>query len=131
MVTEADRLADTPVRNVAPRILVVEDDGLIRMMLVESLIDEGYDILEAGSGDEALVLLDQSVMLLLTDLQLPGTVDGRALARIARTIRPDLPVLYTSGNMDPGLLIGRYDMAIAKPYQLEKICSAVRSLLAG
>lgn len=130
MVTKADRLVDTPVLGIGPRILVVEDDELIRMMLVEILADEGYDVVEAGTGDEALKLLDQSIMLLLTDYQLPGTLDGHDLAEIARAIRPDMSVLYTSGNMDPKLLTGRHDMAIAKPYQLEFICSAVRTLLA-
>ncbi len=114
------------------RILVVEDEFLIRMTLVEALTDEGYDVLEAESGDAALVLLqaDQGIAMLLTDIQLPGSLDGEALATTARAERPELPVLFMTGRPDPrrasqATMRNRY---IAKPYTLADICRAVNEL---
>ncbi len=116
------------------RILVVEDEFLIRLTLVEALGDEGFDVLEAESGDDALPMLqaDPGISLLLTDIQLPGSLDGRSLALRAREERPSLPVLYMTGRPDPaaeaaGSANERY---ISKPYTLTDICAAVRSLTA-
>ncbi len=111
------------------RILVVEDDFLIRMMLVEVLADDGFDVVEAETGDAALPLLDSSIALLVTDVQLPGALDGRALASMARQIRPDLPVIYTSGAMAQHVDPGGQEMAVAKPYQGSEICAAIRLML--
>jgi CheY-like chemotaxis protein len=113
------------------RILVVEDDLLIRMMLTEVLIDEGYDVVEAETGDDAVALLNSGITLLLTDVQLPGTLNGRALVEFARKTMPDLPVIYTSGRSDATLVQGPREMAVAKPYQSTEICAAVRRMLAA
>ncbi len=114
------------------RILVVEDEFLIRMTLVEALTDEGFDVLEAESGDAALPLLrsDTAIRLLLTDIQLPGSLDGRRLAQRAREDRPDLPVLFMTGRPDANAAAksAPLDRYIAKPYTLSEICSAVRGL---
>ena len=114
-----------------PRILVVEDDFLIRMMLAEVLADEGFDVLEAETGDEALGLLDASVELVVTDVQLPGSLNGRELVAQARKTRPDLPVIFTSGRMDPGSTQTARDVSITKPYQSAEICATIRRLLAA
>jgi CheY-like chemotaxis protein len=111
------------------RILVVEDDFLIRMMLVEVLAEDGFDVVEAETGDAALPLLDSSIALLVTDVQLPGVLDGRALASMARQTRPELPVIYTSGGMAQQLAPGGREMAVAKPYQGSEICAAIRLML--
>jgi CheY-like chemotaxis protein len=117
-----------------PRILVVEDEFLIRLTLVEALGDEGYDVIEAESGDAGLVLLqnDTAIQLLLTDIQLPGMLDGRALAQRARQDRPNLPILFMTGRPDPANEAGAApnDRYIAKPYTLNDMCEAVRGLLA-
>ena len=116
-----------------PRILVVEDEFLIRLTLVEALGDEGFDVIEAETGDAALPLLrdDATIRLLLTDIQLPGALDGKRLAQCARADRPDLPVLFMTGRPDPdaeaaATPLERY---IAKPYTLNDICTAVRGLV--
>ena len=114
-----------------PRILVVEDDFLIRMMLAEVLADEGFDVIEAETGDEAFAVLDASVALIVTDMQLPGTLNGRTLVAEARKTRPDLPVIFTSGRMDPVLPMNARELSIAKPYQSSEICAAIRQLLAS
>ena len=117
-----------------PRILVVEDEFLIRLTLVEALTDEGFDVVEAESGDEALPLLqsDPSIGILLTDIQLPGKLDGNGLVRRARETRPELPVLFMTGRPDPTAeaAASPNDSFIAKPYTLTDICNAVRRLTA-
>jgi CheY-like chemotaxis protein len=116
------------------RILVVEDEFLIRLTLVEALGDEGFEVVEAGSGDDALPMLeaDPAIGLLLTDIQLPGSLDGRSLARRAREGRPSLPVLYVTGRPDPAeeAASAANERYISKPYTLTDICAAVRSLTA-
>ena len=111
------------------KVLIVEDEFLIRLTLAEALADEGFEVLEAEDADAALALLhnDPAVGLLLTDMQLPGRMNGRALAAAARETRPDLPVIYTSGrpDMDPR---GPRDMFLAKPYRPADIIAAVRRM---
>lgn len=115
------------------RILVVEDEFLIRFTLVEALIQEGFDVIGAESGDEALPVLqrDGTIGLLLTDIQMPGELNGRQLADRARQIRPDLPVLFMTGQADPA--VDRHatplDRHIMKPHTLRDVCEAVRRLM--
>ncbi len=114
-----------------PKILVVEDEFLIRLTLTEALGDEGFTVIEAETGDAALSVLERSegISLLLTDIQLPGTLDGHALAREARRRIPDLPVIYMTGRPDHlGAAASGRDMFIAKPYTLADICDAARRL---
>ncbi len=115
-----------------PRILVVEDEFLIRMTLVEALVDEGFDVLEAESGDEALPMLlaDRTIRLLLTDIRLPGDLDGHELAERARNERPDLPIIFMTGQLDSGDRSNGHDLFISKPYTLTDICDAARQLTA-
>lgn len=114
-----------------PRILIVEDEFLIRLTLMEALSDEGFDVLEADTGDTALPILqrDPSIQLLLTDIQLPGVLDGRSLAARARETRPDLPVLFMTGRPDPTTRATARDRYIAKPYTLADICKIVHDLI--
>lgn len=116
------------------RVLVVEDEFLIRLTLSEVLADEGYDVLEAESGDEALLLLQANpgVRVLLTDVQLPGSLDGRALATRARTLLGDLPVIFMTGRPDSmtGEPVDARTEFVAKPYLPSEICRAVAKMLA-
>lgn len=116
------------------RVMVVEDEFLIRLTLAEVLSDEGYEVLEAETGDEAAELLDMpgEIAVLLTDIQLPGKLDGRALVTHARLARPGLPVIFMTGRPDSrGAAPGPRDVYVAKPYLPSEICAAVRRLLAG
>ena len=114
------------------RILVVEDEFLIRLTLVEALSDEGFDVVEAESGDAALLLLkaDPKIEALLTDVQLPGSLDGHRLAQRARETRPNLPILFMTGRPDPAAeaVASPFDQFISKPYTLADICAAARRL---
>ena len=82
-----------------PRVLLVEDEVLIRMMMGEILRDEGFEVIEAWSGDEAVKLLASCGPLeaLFTDVRMPGDVDGIDLAHHVRLSHPGLPVLVVSG----------------------------------
>ncbi len=117
------------------RILVVEDEFLIRLTLTEALGDEGFEVLEAETGDAALPMLQSGsgIRLLLTDIQLPGSLNGFALVGRARQVLPDLPVIYMTGRPDPdsSASASRLDVFISKPYTLTDICDAAKRLTAA
>lgn len=115
-----------------PRVLVVEDEFLIRLTLIEALSDEGFEVIEAESGDDALPILesDGAISLLLTDIQLPGSLNGHALAERVRANKPDLPVIFMTGRAQTAQQGSRStrDIFIAKPYALTDICNAAKRL---
>jgi CheY-like chemotaxis protein len=113
-----------------PRVLIVEDEFLIRMTLAEALGDEGFDMREAETADAALPMLraDPEIRLLLTDIQLPGVLNGRTLAQQAREHAPLLPVIFMTGHPDPNDTSSPLDVFISKPYTLNDICDAARRL---
>ena len=116
----------------ATRVLLVEDEFLIRMILAEALADEGFEVVEAASGDEAARLAqDTGFDLLLTDIQMPGRLDGVALARHLLRDRPDLPVVYVTGRPESLDRIERRerDAYIRKPYSPNEVIAVVRRLL--
>ena len=115
----------------AVRVLLVEDENLIRLVTSEILQDEGFEVVEAWNGDEAVRLLDgpDSFDILFTDVQMPGTLDGVEVAIYARQRHPGIPVLVVSGYA--ARLISRLRglnpaaVFISKPYSLEEIMTAV------
>jgi len=117
-----------------PCVLVVEDEFLIRLTLVESLSDEGFEVLEADTGDAALPILQSNpaICLLLTDIQLPGSLNGHALAAKARESLPDLPVIFMTGRLETGdgTQPPARNVFITKPYTLTDICEAAKRLTA-
>ena len=118
----------------AVSVLLVEDEGLVRMIVAEFLSDEGFRVTEACDGDEAARLLDgaHGFDVLFTDVRMPGALDGLDVALRARQQRPGLPVLIVSGYSDQ--LSGRlcaFDPAAAflgKPYRLTEIVSTLKCL---
>lgn len=113
-------------------VLIVEDEFLIRMTLSEALLDEGFEVTEAATGDEALRLVGERDQfdLLLTDVQLPGVLNGVELARAARARYPTLPVIFVTGRPDSfsGRGNDEREVCIAKPYLPSEICEAARRL---
>lgn len=114
------------------RILVVEDNEFVRETVVEQLKSLGYAINEVDSGDAAVALLDQRWQdfdLVLTDLVMPGAVDGSALVRLVAQRWPSLRVLVTSG-FSGGPEPEEEGMAILrKPYRKADLANAVRTAL--
>ena len=80
--------------------VVVEDEWLIRMELADALMSAGVDVFEAGAGEDALAYLDDDhpVDVLITDIRLPGKMDGWDLAEAFRAARPKIGVIYASAN---------------------------------
>ncbi len=108
------------------RILVVEDEFLVRVVACEALLDEGFEVTEAATGADALALIDQPVDVLLTDVIMPGPVDGWEVAERFRERWPQVSVIYTSGYpldrrpvSDGALLM--------KPYRIAELIAAVRA----
>lgn len=84
-------------------VLVVEDEPLIRIFISDVLIEVGYEVLEAVSGDEALELLRTpgAIAAAVIDVELPGSIDGFGVAKVARDNRPDMVILIASGRAWP------------------------------
>ena len=114
------------------KVLVVDDETHIRSFIIDSLIEAGYDVFEASSGDEALdVLHRESIDCAVTDLSMPGTTDGEALVQIVRNERPLTKIIVISGKPRAGALIEIADCFITKPFAGDTIVGAVKLLLPG
>src|ERR1700738_2152919 len=120
----------SPAHPRGPAILVVEDEVLIRLSLAETLRDAGYSVVEAASADEALTVLTSStpVDVVLTDVNMPGSLDGIALGRYVRTTRPELKVIVVSGRVVPAAVTEVADAFVAKPYDVAKIIATIVDL---
>jgi CheY-like chemotaxis protein len=115
-----------------PRVLVVEDEGLIASVAAESLAEDGYDVRTCGDGRSALELvLDWSPCLILLDIMMP-VMDGRAFLHSLWLLedRAETPVVLVSGAGGPMLSeVGvRVADVIRKPYGLERLASTVERL---
>lgn len=86
-----------------PKLLVVEDDGLIRLDLVDLLQEAGFDVIDAAHAEAALVLLETTsdVTALLTDIDMPGAINGIELARTVHQRWPDCRIVVISGRYHP------------------------------
>ncbi len=117
------------------RILAVEDDDLVRENLVTQLRSLGYQVLTAPNGQAALDILDTgaAVDLLLTDVVMPGGMNGRVLADQAVARRPGLKVLFSSGYSEDAIIHGgRLDPGVqllSKPYKRIDLARKVRKVL--
>ncbi len=114
-------------------VLIVEDEFLIRLTLSEALADEGYVVVEAATGEEALEMLradPAAISLVLTDIQLGPAMNGRELVAQIRQMVPNLPVIFMTGRPEAmaDLLTAR-DRFVAKPYLPSEICAVARDLL--
>lgn len=111
-------------------ILLVEDEILIRLANAESLRDAGYTVFEAASGTEALDLLKSGlpIDLLVTDISMPGALDGLEMAAAARVLFPQLPVILASARL-PEVCDGIASRMIAKPYDVPELLSVVNELI--
>jgi len=111
-------------------ILVVEDEAMIRMLIAEVLRDEGYRVIEAANGDEGkdVLLTGESVDLIVTDVRMPGAIDGMELTELAKRMVPDRPVVVVSGHL-PSAAANKADEFIAKPYLASTFLNVVSRLL--
>ncbi|MFZ2028876.1 MAG: response regulator [Vitreimonas sp.] len=119
----------------SPIILIVEDETLVRMATAEHLRDAGYTVIEAANGDEAQAVLEAGVQvsLIFSDVNMPGALDGLALAEWAGAQQDPPVVMLTSGV--PAMLAQARSTCpsvraiLTKPYTYEDLERAVRELL--
>ncbi|MFI5001563.1 MAG: response regulator [Reyranellales bacterium] len=118
-------------------ILIVEDEVLIRLVAEMTIRDRGHETLSAGDVDEALALLRSSPQIdaLFTDIYLKTEIHGGCdLARQAIALRPDLRVLYTSGNSVTDQMKSQFvqnSHFLPKPYTDHQLQDSIQSLLAA
>ncbi|MFK5600131.1 PAS domain S-box protein [Methylobacterium sp. HMF5984] len=130
-------LSDAARAKLGETVLVVDDEPTVRMLVTEVLEDLGYAAIEAADGASGLKVLQSDVRidLLVTDVGLPGGMNGRQMADAAKTARPGLKVLFITGyaenaalnhgHLAPGMEV------LVKPFALEALATRIRGLIEG
>jgi two-component system, response regulator PdtaR len=112
-------------------ILVVEDEVLLRMVITDQLRDAGYSVIEAVNAHEATEVLRNSanIEVVISDIQMPGSMDGVDLARMIRSEYPAIKIVLASGHL---ALVNwaDHDGFFEKPYDADKIIRHIKALLA-
>jgi len=128
-------LADAPRADHGQTVLVVDDEPTVRMLVTEVLEELGYGAIEAADGASGLRILqsDARIDLLVTDVGLPGGINGRQMADAGRISRPGLKVLFITGfaenavvgdgHLEPGMHV------MTKPFALEALAGRIRDLI--
>ncbi|MFC0386777.1 response regulator [Muricoccus vinaceus] len=139
-VAETDVLTELPR---APRaehnetVLVIDDEPTVRMLVAEILEDLGYTALEASDGTAGLKILQSDVRidLLVTDVGLPGGMNGRQVADAARVARPGMKVLFITGYAENAVLSHGHLEAgmhvLTKPFAMDVLAARIRELIAS
>jgi DNA-binding NtrC family response regulator len=117
-------------------VLVVEDDILVRMPIAQYLRDCGYKVIEAANAEEAITILshdETDVHVVLTDIEMPGVVDGFGLAKWIRQHRPGLDILL-AGTVPRAVENAKElckEGSVPKPYDPQAVHKHIRRLLAA
>ncbi|WP_343525698.1 PAS domain-containing protein [Sphingomonas sp.] len=134
---------DAPVRAAAPdspsgageTVLVVDDEATVRLMIVDVLRDMGYQVVEAADSAAGLAMLrsDRRIDLLVTDVGLPGGMNGRQMAEAGREVRPGLNVMFitgyaenavlNSGHLSPGMRL------LTKPFTVDALVTGIQTAM--
>ena len=116
-------------------VLVIDDDPTIRMLVAEVLAEAGYAVIEAPDGPAGLKVLNSNarIDLLITDVGLPGGLNGRQVADAARVSRPSLKVLFITGYAE-NAVIGHSRLengmfVVTKPFQMENLAHRIREII--
>jgi len=117
------------------KILIVDDEEIMRSFLLDVFVDEGYDLDLAANGEEALEKISQNkYQLIITDIRMPG-VDGTEVLRKAKEVNPKTEVIIITGYATPQIKqkCQRLGAAyyIAKPFQINQIRALVNKLVRG
>jgi two-component system, response regulator PdtaR len=124
MASKAERLQQ--------KILIVEDDALVRMAGVDLLEEAGFEVVDAKSADEAVAVLEgtQAVQLLFTDIDMPGSMNGLELAELVHRRWPNVRLLITSGHHDiPEGDVPDHGRFVPKPYSSLTVVHEITDLL--
>jgi DNA-binding response OmpR family regulator len=114
------------------KVLVVEDEALIRFAIADDLRDAGFEVFEADGADEAIEILgrERDIRLLFTDIDMPGSMDGLRLSAVVRDRWPPVRIILTSGKaVPPAALLPEGCQFMTKPYTTAGVLAAVRALL--
>lgn len=113
-------------------VLVVEDEILVRLLITEELRLAGFTVVEAANADEALTILQSAapIDLVMTDVRMPGSMDGLGLAEVVRSIRPELKIIVASGHLPTLPASNTVDAFFGKPYDPARVVQRVKELLA-
>jgi CheY-like chemotaxis protein len=117
-----------------PVVLIVEDEFLLRMDVAEVIGAAGFEVIEAANADEAIEVLEarRDVMVVFTDIQMPGSMDGLKLARAVRGRWPPIKIVATSGRLN----VRETDLPeggrfLPKPYSSAEVTGVLRQLTTG
>jgi len=137
-LAESAVLRDPPPRaSKGETVLVVDDEPTVRMLIADTLGELGYQAIEVADAASGLKVLesDAEIDLLITDVGLPGGMNGKQMADIARTKRPTLKILFitgyaenaavSNGHLDPGMHV------MSKPFPMDKLASRIRTIIEG
>ena len=117
-----------------PSVLVVDDEPILRLFACEALKDAGYEVVGASSADEAIALLRRGTPFgaVLTDIEMPGNLDGLELAWNIQAHWPEITVIITSGRKLPRAdEIPRAASFLPKPFSAERLLDTMRSSSTG
>jgi CheY-like chemotaxis protein len=113
-------------------VLAVEDEPIVRMSMADFLDDAGFKVFEAVNADEAIALLQarSDVHVVVTDIEMPGSMNGIELARVVRVRWPGVGIVMTSGRVRPqtGDLMGGV-VFLSKPYLPDAVIGAIRQVI--
>ncbi|WP_292513776.1 PAS domain S-box protein [Methylobacterium sp.] len=130
-------VTDLPRSEQGEAVLIVDDEPTVRMLVTDILEDLGYVAIEAGDSVAGLRVLQSDVRidLLVTDVGLPGGMNGRQMADAARVTRPNLKVLFITGYAENAIL-GNGHLApgmavLTKPFAIETMAARIRSMIAA
>ncbi len=115
-------------------VLVVDDEPLIRWSLGDDLRDQGFHVLEASDADEAIATImgNPEIEAIVTDIDMPGTMDGFRLAAFVRGRWPSIRIIVTSGNWTADNVSVRCcERFVAKPYDPKVVARAIRETIAA
>lgn len=118
----------------AVRVLLVEDEFLIRTMVAEVLRDEGFEVVEAGDGHQAVTLIDtlDGFDMLLTDVQMPGSIDGIHVAAHIQQRHANIPVIVVSAHPENAQRLARAvprGIFLRKPYELGVLVKTLQRMV--
>lgn len=113
-----------------PTVLLVEDEPIVRLDLASELRGARYEVIEASNADEALSVLNSSpVDLMISDVVMPGSMDGVALAARARKVNSGMKIIIVSGELPGAPAESVADGFIAKPHGCTPVLKTCRQLL--
>ncbi|WP_162886589.1 response regulator [Pseudomonas syringae] len=120
-------------RTMDATILLVEDDDTLRMVTADARSLLEANVIECHSADQAVAVLESGalIQLLITDIRMPGSMDGLQLAGLVAFRWPGLDIIVTSGNRLPTEVLPEKALFMAKPWTLSDLLQRVRPLLPG